>query len=122
QTSKNSSNVLWYFELKLAGVLGFRPTFDRCITCGENMMNNEGEVKYHLSKGGPLCDGCAFVPGSTTSLSANALRLLDTIYAVEHIPDVLSIEVNTAMKSEIESFLWTYLRFHVSGMKTLKTE
>ena len=124
---KNPSNLLYRFEIRLAAILGFRPTFDACISCQapvESSQEFREDIPFHLSKGGPLCGRCTSrVPGSgnTFTLSRSILQVLNCIARNPMHEGVLEIPIDQQSRVQIEHFLWMYLCCHVSGMRSLKS-
>lgn len=122
--TKNPSNVLYSFELHLMSILGFKPSFGACISCGRSVQRSAGKkgiVQFHLSKGGLLCGDCALVPGHKVSLSEQAVDVLGLLLRAENAAEVVEVAIDKSSREEIESFLWTYLRFHVTGIRPLRS-
>jgi DNA repair protein RecO len=121
---KNSNNIVYAFEIHLAEILGFHPTFSCCFSCGkstEKILQEHADVYFHLSKGGLLCDGCSSISGQKVLLSKTVLTVLDRIASCSVDDELTTIKIDTVSRNEIENFLWNYLRFHVSGMRVLKS-
>ncbi len=116
-----ASNIVWYFELKLAKILGFGPTFGRCAFCGTKRRAGS-DARFHLPKGGLICSACFPVPGQITRLSGISLDLLDKLSALEKPESATTLGPDQQSKTEVEAFLQTFLHFHVSGMRALKSE
>lgn len=51
------SHFLDVYVLKLLGLLGYRPTLDRCLLC-KTVWNGEGSAGFSCAKGGLLCPRC----------------------------------------------------------------
>ncbi|MBI1807365.1 MAG: DNA repair protein RecO [Ignavibacteria bacterium] len=122
--TKNPSHVLYYFELHLVKILGFQPRFNRCISCEGTLRQERGEENiyiYHIGKGGPLCPKCSEVSGQKLKMRKHVLEFLRNILSVESVEDVLNLEMDKPSHEEIEQFLWGFLRFHVSGIRALKS-
>lgn len=117
--TKHPLALLYNFEIRLAGILGFQPLFNSCISCHERIVGEK--VIYHLMKGGPVCRNCPSVPGQTMTVLYRTLKLLQKISEAETFDELPEIEAGPASK-EIDSLLWSFLKLHVSGMRALKTE
>jgi len=64
--------LLWWFELRAAEALGYRPEFGRCVFCGGPL---EGaSFGFRAEAGGVLCPKCA--SDGDVPLSPGAVRLL----------------------------------------------
>ncbi len=122
---KDPAILLLAFEIHLARILGFQATFDRCISCDRPLSTQrapEDEITFHLGRGGPLCGDCAIAGGQTLLLTRGSLIDLQRIASTERVSDVSNIVLAKESKSEIGNFLWSYLRYHVSGIRALRSE
>ncbi len=123
RVDENPQNLQYRFELELLRILGFQPSFTRCAGCGEEIRTGEEhDLQFHLARGGPLCPGCTSLPGHKITVSVPALILLARLAGARDFAGAAAIPVPEALREEIGGFLWTYLRFHVSGVRTLKSE
>lgn len=122
--TKSPPLLLYHFELRLAAVLGFQPRFEACISCrtavqGED--SSRGIITYHLGRGGPLCENCSSVPGPLRRLSAQTLRALKDLSRCESPEQVLTIDLGRQTMEEINGFLMDFLRHHIAGMRSLRS-
>lgn len=120
----NPSNLLYRFIVRLASILGFHPTFDRCIACGSPIPgpgDPEAERRFHLSGGGPLCSSCPDAAGKSVSIQAEALLALHSLAWSPDVAVAAVSDIASRHREQIEGLLWAYLRFHVSGMRMLKS-
>ena len=123
--TKNPRNVLYKFGIELAGILGFRPGFGGCVACGATVMEGigtPGTIEYHLGKGGPLCLAHHLTPGPKVSLFSGVFWSLRQFASSRNIVGVLDIGLDENSRCEIEAFILSFLRYHVSGMRRLKSE
>ncbi|MBI4549149.1 MAG: DNA repair protein RecO, partial [Ignavibacteriae bacterium] len=123
--TKNPSNVLYKFEVHLSRILGFQLTFDSCVSCRKRILDGEPEsdaVQFHFAKGGLICNKCVHVPGNKVSLSKESFKALHHISSTKNLSDVSDLEIDPESKREIERLLEKYLRYHVSGFRSLKSE
>jgi DNA repair protein RecO (recombination protein O) len=121
---RNPSNLFYSFQMHLAQVLGFQPIFDRCISCGSDILSTASineSIEYHLDKGGPLCVNCSNVPGHRTKLSPKVFNILERIASTSTFDSMQNLEIDKKSRNEIESFLWSYLQYHVTGFRALKS-
>jgi DNA repair protein RecO (recombination protein O) len=109
-----------HFELKLMDILGFRPSFDRCLACDGDV--GEGEATFHVGRGGLLCPGCSSHPGATTQISSGTVGLLRQLDGIKTAVDGVHLSVEEGGIGEAERLLWSFLRFHVSGVTKLNSE
>jgi DNA repair protein RecO (recombination protein O) len=121
--TKNPSSLLYVFEFQLARVLGFQPSFGNCISCGKPVVREGADrIEYHLEQGGPLCGSCGIVPGSKITLNGSVFQLLSRMSLNTKVTTDVNIEIDKKSQREIENFLRSFLQFHVSGIRPLKSE
>ena len=123
--TKSPALLLYHFELRLASVLGIRPRFDECIGCRAVVPaedSSAGSIAYHLGRGGPLCAACASVPGPLRKLSTRTMRVLKELARCETYEQVCAIEPGRQTQEEINGFLVDFLRHHISGLRSLRSE
>jgi DNA repair protein RecO (recombination protein O) len=121
----NPLNLCHAFEISLSHILGFTPVFDVCVSCGKTGEMLEGAqaiIKYHPERGGPLCSACASLAGLRIPIGVSTMRVLQRLSSANGAPEILSVEVTRKEHEEIGNLLRAYLRLHISGMRTLKSE
>ena len=120
----NPSNLLYYFEVRLAKVLGFEPLFGHCVSCRKELKEvaDDRSYKIHIEKGGLICTKCSAVYGNTFVLPAGILKIFRQILTSNDVEAVFDLEVDEKMKNIMGSFIWTYLRYHISGLRSLKSD
>jgi len=121
-SEKQSYGYYWHFHLKVMGILGFEPRFDRCAVCSKQIEPGIRSIKFLLGKGSPVCGSCQSSSGPTISLSGRLHRLLEDLHSTPVPETAVPALAAPEMKEEVEGFLWTYLRFHVSGIGTMRSE
>lgn len=121
--SNNPHTLLYYFELRLCQILGFAPSFDRCIGCESVFTepNDGGKVRFHLARGGPLCRRCEDYSGQKEMIPAPAVQTLALIMNTGSVEALDQLVIPVVLKSPIENLLWSFLRFHVADIRTLKS-
>lgn len=122
---KNPWNVFYAFEIRLAGILGFHPNFERCVECGIMMVGRNGlkqHVLFQMGKGGPVCSKCAPSARLAVQLTAQALAILHQLAKITKLDAATSIEIGDNVRREIEGVLLGFLRYHVAGLHGLKSE
>lgn len=116
--------LLAYFEIRLADVLGFRPVLDRCVLCGNEIVrNNEaGDSVFDLPRGGLLCQSCTTPMPARERISHEMSDLLRLF--LRHPPEVIAGlgEIGDQATAALKNFTWMFLRYHVHGLRVLKTE
>lgn len=69
---------LMRFEMALLRELGFMPSLDQCVQCGEtpHLTGHQDRISFGLSTGGVLCTGCRQGQPHVATLSGRTLELL----------------------------------------------
>ena len=100
--------VLRYFELHLLNEVGYRPQFQRCVSCGSTLEPITNS--FCPSAGGTLCPDCSQSQPSTYSLSVNALKVLRLLQSSDY-STVGRLKINPELSRELEGVMRTYLRY-----------
>jgi DNA repair protein RecO (recombination protein O) len=120
----NPDLLLAYFEIALAVVLGFRPALGVCVECGKEIpqLTADEEYAFDLSRGGLLCRSCANPRTADARLSPETVDLLRLF--LHHPPAMLTGlgEISLQTTAAVKKFTWMFLRYHVHGLRTLKSE
>jgi len=104
------------FELQVAGLLGYRPRLDACVSC-------EGELSarrlFSPARGGMLCDRCAAGEAGAITLSADALAGLSLLLSRPVAQAGEYLEVKRA--GEISKVVESFLRHHFQRFDGLRS-
>ena len=76
ESDKNLDFIISVFRMKLMCLLGFMPTIDKCVGCGEE---TENLTYFSLAQSGLKCDACSKQDKGAVNLSAS------TITAIKYI-------------------------------------
>jgi DNA repair protein RecO (recombination protein O) len=120
----NAVNLFYSFEIHLADILGFHPSFSKCFSCGKQVVSQvEGvkRIEFHLEKGAPICGQCHSVHSQKVAVSVQGMMVLDFLSRQKDIEKVVNVKIEKNIGLEIESLLFAFLRHHVSGVKALKS-
>ncbi len=120
---KNAQNLFLFFEIHLASLLGFKPNFANCIVCGERLSAEAAShfsVMIDLSQGGGICGNCARDSDRSTKVTLQAFRVLERLSRCR-VDAVTNISLSDTVRSEIADTLHQYLKYHVAGMRDLKS-
>lgn len=101
--------VFWYFILKLASYLGFKPIFDTCFICGKNI--DSSVAYFQLQHGSLCCPSCAESRNALYTLSDNFYRFLLQLQST-HYKQTATIDRYPKPAAKITDFLMNYLSFH----------
>lgn len=106
--------LLHFFQLHLAGQLGFGPRLSSCGQCSRNLQT----ASLDMIHGGLLCTRCH--PGKDIRLGKPALDHLKALNKT-HISQLATLHPTPRTSREVGNFLLNYLFFHVDGMNNLKS-
>jgi len=115
--TKNTVLALYYFEMKIIEILGFRPQLDRCAICG---LGREEDEQFTMGFGGIVCSGCS----SNTELNVSR-PVVEMLRYLQRTPSpqlALQLELSPSLKTEVGNALRVFLQHHIDGFRGLKSE
>jgi DNA repair protein RecO (recombination protein O) len=118
--TKQPGNALYYFELHLLGIIGFRPDMRLCVNCRTRVEPPTHGGSVHLSANGILCQACS--DRGLESLSSPALAVLQHIQESADPESATRMVLTPAVRGEIAGVLRRFLMGHVEGLRTLRSE
>lgn len=92
------------YELKLVSMLGYKPDFLHCLSCGTSINEN---AKFSISEGGVFCPSCVN-NGSGINVNYNEILILDSILKSK-FENVGFIEISKHIMNIIRKFLFYYI-------------
>lgn len=105
---------LWYFQLKAAAALGYRPHLSGCVQCGIRITGCR--VRFSPALGGTVCDRCA---NSGVALNYMTLQLLEQLQVGR--PDRIDISRFTEVdRMEGRNALRSFLAHHIENSRRLR--
>jgi DNA repair protein RecO (recombination protein O) len=121
---RNAVNLLFLFELRLAGVLGFKPNVATCVQCDAPVdVAGTRTGNMQLRDGGVVCGRCAQnarVHGE--AISPRAVRVLQRLQEMGDMEAVTRIALAAATRNEVATALRQHMRRHVEGIDRLRAE
>lgn len=108
--------LMFWFEISLAGLMGFAPNIARCSTChGEIPPGISSPLSYQ--RGGLICTRCASASGEATEIiSSAALAILRTWQGTDSPRAARNTACSTAQTFEIQKLLGNFLYYHLDIM------
>ncbi|MDD4294691.1 MAG: DNA repair protein RecO [Candidatus Omnitrophica bacterium] len=106
---KDSQRAYYVFIIKFLTESGFKPEFNRCISCGEEISKN---AFFSVKKGGIICDKCVNVYGDVRRISHQAIACLRYIQKAD-LDTVWRLNINYACEEEILFVLRQFLVYHI---------
>jgi DNA repair protein RecO (recombination protein O) len=122
---KNAMNLLYFFEVRLSEILGFRPNFHQCSRCGshiDEVLVGTRESDLHLSSGGVLCGKCSREHVGQGTISPAGLQILQWLQKVSHGEAVTHMTFSSRLRNEVHIALRRHLQTHIGGLHKLKAE
>lgn len=121
---KNPFEVLLRFEITLLGLLGFRPDLHRCSRCEKEVPWPDGtkNEKFRLTSGGILCRPCFRSESVWQEISRRSLTVLRGLQRTSSDAGGISESHPVEVYHEIRDVLRFFLRTHVEGIRSLKSE
>lgn len=120
-TDRAPTEQLMAFEIRLARILGFKPVFDACVSCGKRVPATDAEIRFELERGGPLCSKCLVHHGQTVLLRGRLLQYLASLDRAAEEEQSPPIDLDEASTHDIEHLLGAFLKKHVTGIRTSNT-
>ena len=107
--------LFWYYQLRAAEALGFRPELRHCVSCRKRL---EGPwLWFNQVRGGGLCAGCGAAAGRR--VAGSSLRFLAALQALRPYSKE-SLPPAPAARREIGSLLQSFVEYHGGTRGQLK--
>ena len=123
QASKNFASIFIAFELKLFEILGYGLVLDRCSRCGRDLVNDQKRAPVYilLSSGATVCLDCHSRENTggvrmSSGVVGDMFRMMSS-----PISSAEGVHLNASMRDETFAMLHTYLKYHVEGVRTLRS-
>jgi DNA repair protein RecO (recombination protein O) len=122
--TKPPAGAFYHFEIRLMGLLGFRPEFARCTRCGLPLDASAGEEGTTLleTQSGVLCPACSAGGIGFEEISLQAVRALRFLQEAGEPERALNLVLQPRVDAEVRSALRRFLQRHVEGVGVLKSE
>ncbi len=118
-------NALYAYEVRLLGLLGFKPSLRQCVSCKEDISSvrpatPQGRVQ--VAGSGVLCGRCCERSDAGVMISSGACAALDGFQNIGGIEASLRIVVTPEMSRDIEETLRHLVKVHLIGTRPLRSE
>lgn len=100
----NFKKLVAAYELKLVSMLGYKPDFTHCMSCGSSISTN---AKFSIREGGMFCPECVNY-GNGINVTYSEILTLNKILKSK-FENVGSIDVNIKILKIIRDFLFYYI-------------
>lgn len=102
--SKDFDKLTAAYELKLVSMLGYKPDFKHCLSCGKDI---KAESQFSINDGGLFCSECVNY-GNGINVTYNEILTMERILKIK-FENIGSIEVNQKILQIIRNFLFYYI-------------
>jgi DNA repair protein RecO (recombination protein O) len=122
--TRSAENALYYYEMQLLGILGFRPELKSCVECGRPLvlMADAGIRRCSISPHGLICSGCEDRGYSGQEISLAAVGALAGLQDTLDPEGASRIVLSPALRDEVGGALRLLVMHHLTGMKPLRSE
>jgi DNA repair protein RecO (recombination protein O) len=122
--TRSAENALYYYEVQLLGILGFRPELRSCVECGRSLTSiaEAGIRRCSISTYGLICSGCEDRGYSGQEISLAAVGALAGLQDTQLPEGASRIVLSPALRDEIGGALRHLVMHHLTGMKPLQSE
>lgn len=97
-----------YYELHLLALLGYRPQLFRCVSCGENI--EEQDQAFSAEMGGLVCPNCRHADRRAHDISGAAVKVLRFLQTRQWA-SVHNLRLRRDLHSELEEVMYYYLTY-----------
>lgn len=97
-----------FYELRLLALTGYRPQLFTCVSCGEEIQ--EQEQYFSAELGGILCPGCEAADKRAQPISAAALKVLRYLQTRKWSV-VRQLRLRRDLHAEVETAMYYYLTY-----------
>jgi DNA repair protein RecO (recombination protein O) len=118
-------NALYAYEVRLLGLLGFKPSLRQCVSCKEEISPFPVARQKNLRRmtgNGVLCARCGSMGHSGVAISPNACAALESFQSTGGIADALRVTVSPEESRDIHDALQHLVQVHLTGMRPLRSE
>jgi DNA repair protein RecO (recombination protein O) len=123
ESDKNPENIFFAFELKMAEIFGYRLNIQHCARCGRSLLDEQARASAYilLASGSAVCSDCHKERNlGGVKVSNGILQLLSRL-STTPIKSVSEKPISRSMQSELLALLQTYLKYHIEGVRTLRS-
>jgi len=112
---------LFWFELKLLGVMGFAPRLNACLQCHHPVApdNSPAPISFSAARGGVFCGACAGQNRESSGrIAPDSLALLKFWQSSRNIQAVRNVVCRERQLKEVGLILGNFLQYHLETENT----
>jgi len=99
-----------YFELKLLGILGYKPQLSSCTVCGRGLAGSRFSLLP--SRGGIVCASCNRLSDDGIPMSNGAIATMERMFHQE-LPKWFNLKLGPAYRQELENAIGIYMDYYL---------
>lgn len=118
-------NALYWFEVRFLDVLGFRPNFHSCVSCGRalgDLSPGQRRSALRLSAHGVVCDECARQHRGLEPISEGTLKAAQWFQDVADATSATRLVLAQDMENELSAVLRRFLQLNIDGLGGLRSQ
>jgi DNA repair protein RecO (recombination protein O) len=115
---KSVEKSFLFFALRLADILGYKPKFDRCISCSQAIPDRL--ILFSPDKGGIICRRCATQDQAYLRLSKESARSALKLQSI-NLDKLNSYNITKNQLREISNVILNLLDYHTGKGRELKS-
>jgi len=108
---KDPELLIRAFEVKVAGLLGYRPVLDACAGCGGVL---QAPLFFSPAMGGVLCSACKLADPDATPCSRGQVEILKILTNWDPVR-LHQLKVEGSTRKQLQTMLQKYIRYHLEG-------
>jgi DNA repair protein RecO (recombination protein O) len=109
---KDQELLIRAFEVKAAGLLGYRPVLETCAGCGAGLL--QGPLAFSPAMGGVLCSACSQSDPDASSCNRGHVEVLKIL--ANWAPARLhQLKVEETTRKQLQAMLQKFIRYHLEG-------
>ncbi len=99
-----------YFELKLLGLLGYKPQLTSCALCGRGLAGSSFSLSP--ARGGIVCASCSHLADDGTPMSNGAIATMERMFQQE-LPKWFNLKLGPAYRRELDFAIASYMEYYL---------
>ncbi|MBN2104436.1 DNA repair protein RecO [bacterium] len=109
--------ILWFFETQFIDLMGYKPTWNDCLSCGQSLGIDGGY--FQAQNGGLLCSQCGAAGGGLV-IHGETLEILYFLQRAS-LSEAVQLNPDQQQIAEIRKMFDLYFRTHIEHMRQLNS-
>ena len=113
-----SETAFWFFQVRAAEALGYRPYLDRCTVCEKGW--KKGKARFSPSRGGLVCSGCGGGVEGSFFLQEPTIHYLYKLQSCDS-KTIHELDHTKIIPEEVRKALGRFLEYHTENRRPLRS-